>query len=154
MLLQRAIVVSAMVTAILPPAMARAAEAAGPPPIIENGVAATPPAPIDPPEGIHFDTHPARAYYALDTRDFTPQADSYRFDFERLPAPTIDIRLEPALSAIRTGWAISGRAGPMRWTTPLGGENSTVVSPGGRDPVQPGAPGPGTFYLSVTYVFE
>ncbi len=91
-----------------------------------------------------------------------------RFETETAPSPSPTdagryrlasgagsaLNLSPSMLASRTGWQFSGRAGPMRWMTPLDGEGETAVRFGGRVPGQPRMPGTGLFNLGVHYTFE
>jgi hypothetical protein len=149
------IVVWAMAAAILSPGMARAEDAAPVESSIFESVAATPPAmSSDQLGGIHFNTRPSGLFYTLETRDSTSQSNGFRYAFERQAPPATGIRLAPALSASRTGWAMSGRVGLLKWLTPFDGETPTVMRFGGRIADQPRTPGLGRFNLSVHYAFE
>jgi hypothetical protein len=156
MLLQRAMMVSTIAALILPQSTAFAEEAAPatPAPVVETAPSSAAAAPAEQPEGTVFHARPAGLVYRLDARDAAPLPETYRFDFERQPMPATGIRLAPAYGAYRGGWSLSGRAGPVRWLTPLSSEGTTVMRFGGRVPGQPRTPGLGLFNLSAHYEFE
>ena len=155
MLLQRAMTVWAIAVVILPHSTAFAEEAM---PGVSASVIETAPstaatAPADDPGVIVFHARSSGINYNLDVRDpALPQ--EFRFDFVHRPAPATGIRLTPAAGVNRGGWAFSGRAGPLRWLTPITSEGSTVMRFGGRVPDQPRTPGLGNFNLSIHYAFE
>ena len=64
------------------------------------------------------------------------------------------LKLAPANAALRTGWQFSGRVGPVRWLTPLEGDDATRMRFGGRVPGQPRMPGLGRINIGVHYTFE
>ncbi len=137
MLLQRATIVWAMAATTLLVVAAYAAEATptAPSPAIESSLAhpAPEPVPLIRMEGLAL--------------------DELRFDFAQRPAPGTVRRLSPAVSAHRTGWAFSGRLGPLRWLTPIDGAGETTLRLGGRIPGQPHTPKIGNFSISVHYTF-
>lgn len=159
MLVRSAMIVWAMAATVLPVAPAPAAETApgGEPPAIENvePYVAAAPAPAVPVEGAPVYARPVGLFYRLDDAP-APEArpDGLRFDFVQLPAPATSFRRSPALGAPRSGWAFSGRAGVLRWLTPIDGEGGTTVRLSGRIPDQPRAPGLGIFNMSLHYAFE
>jgi hypothetical protein len=112
------------------------------------------PAPVDQPASVAIDAGPPGLKYRLDAPAPAPRADDFRFDFAERPAPATALRLADAPGAPRTGWAFSGRAGPLRWLTPLDSEGQTRLRLGGRLPNQPRTPGLGRFNVSVHYSFE
>ena len=106
------------------------------------------------PGGIVFHAKPSGLVYNLDVRDPAPRLEEYRFDFAYRPAPATGVRLAPAYSVPKGGWSVSGRAGPLRWLTPITADGESTLRFGGRVPGQPRTPGLGTFNLSVHYSFE
>lgn len=158
MLLQRAMIVWAMAATTLPVVTAYAAEATpgAPSPSIENSLPspAAEPAPSVPMEGLQRDAKPAGLIYKVDVPAAAPQPDDFRFDFAQRPAPGAALRLSPVVSMPRTGWAFSGRMGPLRWVSPIDGEGGTTMRLGGRVPGQPRTPGMGNFNISLHYTFE
>jgi hypothetical protein len=158
MLLPRAMIVWVMAATTLPVVTAYAAEAtpAAPSPATEN----SPPSPAPdqvppvPMEGLQFDVRPAGLAYKVDVPDAAPRPDDYRFDFAQRPAPGATLRLSPVVSAPRTGWAYSGRLGPLRWLAPIDGEGETKLRLFGRVQGQPRTPGMGNFNFSLHYTFE
>jgi len=149
-------IVWAIAVLVLPHSTAYAEEAAPrtPAPVMENAPSNVAPAPADHPGGMLLDAKPAGLVYRLDARDSALASEEFRFDFAHRPPPPTGIRLTPALSAARSGWAISGRAGPVRWLTPLDGESGTTMRLGGRVADQPRTPGLGLFNMSLHYRFE
>jgi len=156
MLLQRAMTVWAIAAVILPHSTAFAEEATPgtPVPVIETAPSTATTAPADDPGVIVFQARSSGLNYKLDVRDSAPLSEEFRFDFARRPAPATGIRLTPVAGVNRGGWAFSGRAGPLRWLTPITSEGSTVMRFGGRVPDQPRTPGLGKFNLSIHYAFE
>ena len=151
-----AMIVWAMAATLLPVAWVPAAETATatPPSAGGNAQPATTPAPAVPVESIPLDARPGGLIYTLDTPAVESRPDALRFDFDRRPGPTTPFRLAPATHAPRAGWAVSGRAGPLRWLTPLAAEGETQMRLGGRVKDQPNAPGLGHFNMSIHYSFE
>lgn len=137
MLLQRATMVWAMAATTLLAVGAYAAEATptAPSPAIES----SPPNPA--PEPVPLVRMEGLAL------------DDFRFDVAQRPASETVRRLLPAVSAPRTGWAFSGRVGPLRWLTPIDGVGETTLRLGGRISGQPRTPGMGNFTISVHYTF-
>jgi hypothetical protein len=160
MLVRGAIILGAMAATVLPLAAAFAAEATfvAAAPAIESSHLNAPPAPelesVDPMESVPPDARPVGLNYKLDepVPEFRP--DGPRFDFAQRPASASALRLSPALAGSRTGWAFSGRAGPVRWLTPLDGEEQSTLRLWGRIRDQPRAPGLGKFNMSIHYSFE
>lgn len=64
------------------------------------------------------------------------------------------LNLSRAPYAPKTGWEMSGRAGPLRWLSPIDGEGETQVRLGGRLEGQPRMPGMGLFNIGIHYNFE
>ena len=158
MLLQRAMIVWALAATALPVVAAYAAEAtpAAPAPAIESSPPS--PAPELVPsvlmEGLQFDAKPGGLTYKVDVPAAAPRPDDFRFDFAQHPAQEAALRLSPVISASRTGWAYSGRVGPLRWLSPIDGEGETKMRLWGRVPGQPSTPGMGTFNINLHYTFE
>lgn len=175
MLLPRAMIVWVMAATTLPVVTAYAAEATPAAPSL--AIESSPPSPAPdqvtpvPIEGFQFDARPAGlAYkvedstsirsgavglaYKVDAPATAPRPDDYRFDFAQRPAPEAALRLSPAVSTPRTGWAYSGRVGPLRWLAPIDGEGETKLRLGGRVEGQPRTPGMGNFNFSLHYTFE
>ena len=158
MLLQRAMIVWAMAATVLPVVAAHAAEVtpAAPPPAIES----TPPNPASelvpsvPMDGLLLDAKPAGLIYKMDVAASAPRPDDFRFDFAQRPASEAALKLSPVVSTPRTGWAFSGRLGPVRWLSPIDGAGETAVRLGGRVPGQPYTPGMGHFNINLHYAFE
>ena len=158
MLLQRAIIVWAMAATALPVVAAHAAEAtpAVPPPAIENtpsNQAAEPALPV-PMEGLQSDAGAAGLTYKVDGPAATPRPDDFRFDFPQRPAPEATLRLLPVVTTYRTGWAFSGRMGPLRWLSPIDREGETKVRLWGTVTGQPRTPGMGSYNINLHYAFE
>ena len=158
MLLQRSMMVWAMAaTALLfvavyaaaatPPAPSAAIESLAPRPAPE-------PAPSVPMEGLQLDAKTAGLTYRMDVLVAAPHPDDFRFDFARRPGPEAALRLLPVVSTPRTGWALSGRVGPLRWLTPIDGEGEIKLRLWGRVPGQPRTPGMGNLNISLHYTFE
>jgi len=158
MLRQSAMIVWTMVATALPVVAAYATEAtpAAPSPAIESSPPspAPEPAPSVPMEGLPFDAKPAGLTYKADVAAAAPRPDDFRFDFARRPDSEAALRLSPVVSAPRTGWAFSGRVGPMRWLAPIDGEGETKMRLWGRVPGQPRMPGMGHYNISLHYTFE
>jgi hypothetical protein len=156
MLLQRTMTMWAIAVVILPhsPAFAEEATPGSPVSIIETAPSTAATAPADVPGVIVFHARSSGLNYKLDVRDPVPLPEEFRFDFAHRPAPSTGIRLTPVAGVNRGGWAFSGRAGPVRWLTPITSEGSTVMRFGGRVPDQPRTPGLGNFNLSIHYAFE
>lgn len=134
---------------VVPEADSPAVETAEPSAVLEPG-----PAPVDQPASVPIDARPPGLIYRPDAPAPEPRPDDFRFDFAERPAPATGLRLAEASGASRTGWAFSGRAGPLRWLTPLDSEGQTRLRLGGRLPDQPRAPGLGRFNVSIHYSFE
>jgi len=158
MLLQRAMIVLAMAATALPVDAVYAAEATppAPSPAIESSPSspAPEPAPSVPMEGLPFDAKPAGLTYKADVAAAAPRPDDFRFDLAHRQASEAPLRLSPVVSTPRTGWAFSGRMGPLRWLTPIDGEGETKMRLGGRLPGQPRTPGMGNLNISLHYTFE
>jgi hypothetical protein len=157
MLLQRKTIVWAIAAVILPQSMAHAEEAASaaPRPLIANVPATAAEAPADQSGGIVFHVRPSGLVYTLDRSTPAPPSDDFRFDLAPYyMAPATGIRFGSVVVPPRGGWSFSGRAGPVRWLTPISGEGDTVLRFGGRVPGQPRAPGMGLFNMSLHYEFE
>ena len=158
MLLQRAMIVLAMAATALPVDAVYAAEAtpAAPSPAIESSPPspAPEPAPSVPMEGLPFDAKPAGLTYKADVAAAAPRPDDFRFDFAHRQASEAPLRLSPVVSTPRTGWAFSGRMGPLRWLTPIDGEGETKMRLFGRVQGQPRTPGMGNLNISLHYTFE
>jgi hypothetical protein len=155
--LQRTLIVLGIAVIVLPRSTAYAQEAITEKraSIIESAPTNTAPTPADQTSwGMVPESRPASLFYKLDVRDPAPPSEEFRFDFAHRPAPATGIRLVPAAGASRGGWAVSGRAGPLRWLTPISSEGGTVMRFGGRVPNQPRTPGLGNFNLSIHYSFE
>jgi hypothetical protein len=105
-------------------------------------------------EGFQFDAKPAGLTYKANVAAAAPRPDYFRFDFAQRQAPEAVLRLSPVVSTPRTGWALSGRVGPLRWLTPIDGEGETKMRLWGRIPEQPRTPGMGNFNISLHYAFE
>ena len=158
MLRQSAMIVWTMVATALPVVAAYATEAtpAAPSPAIESSTPspAQEPAPSVPMEGLRFDAKPAGLTYKADVAAAAPRPDDFRFDLAHRQASEAPLRLSPVVSTPRTGWAFSGRMGPLRWLTPIDGEGETKMRLGGRVPGQPRTPGMGNLNISLHYTFE
>jgi hypothetical protein len=111
------------------------------------------PASVDQPS-VPVNAKPLSLSYRLDAPAPEPRPDDFRFDFAELTAPATGLRLAEAPGASRTGWAFSGRAGPLRWLTPLDSVGQTRLRLGGRLPDQPRPPGLGRINISIHYRFE
>jgi hypothetical protein len=135
----------------VPEADSPAVEAAEPSAVSEPDPAL---APVDQPASVPVDARPPRLDYRPDAPAPEPRRDVFRFDFAERPAPATGLRLVAAPGVSRTGWAFSGRAGPLRWLTPLDSEGQTRLRLGGRLPDQPRAPGLGRFNVGIHYSFE
>jgi hypothetical protein len=105
-------------------------------------------------EGFQFDAKPARLSYKVDLPAAAPRPDDFRFDFAHRQASEAAMRLSPVVSTPRTGWAFSGRVGPVRWLSPIDGEGETKIRLWGRIPEQPRTPGMGHYNISLHYAFE
>ena len=127
MLLQRAMIVWAMAATALPAIAAYAAEATptAPSPAIESP--APEPVPSVPMEGLLLDAKPAGLTYKVDVPAAAPRPDDFRFDFAQRPSSEAVLKLSPVVSTPRTGWAFSGRLGPLRWLTPIDHDGETKV---------------------------
>lgn len=157
MLIRGLIIMWAMAATLLPVAPAPAAEAApgSQSPPMENVEPQA--APVLAPavaESVALSAKPVGLTYTLEAPAPEIRSDGLRFDFARRPLPEAPLRSSPAVSATRPGWALSGRAGLLRWLTPIDGEGGTTVRLGGRITDQPRAPGLGVFNLSLHYAFE
>lgn len=154
MLRQRAMIGWAMVAAALPLVAAYAGEATpgAPAPAIESPAPET--VPSVPLEELQLEAKPVGLIYKAEAPAPAPRPDDIRFDFAQRPAPETALRLSPAVSAPRTGWAFSGRVGPLRWLTPIDGEGEATMRLGARVSGQPHTPGMGKFNISVHYTFE
>jgi hypothetical protein len=158
MLRQSAMIVWTMVATALPVVAAYATEAtpAAPSPAIESSPPslAQVPAPSVPMEGLRFDAKPAGLTYNVGVAAAAPRPDDFRFDFAQRQAPDAALRLSPVVSTPRTGWAVSGRVGPVRWLSPIDGEGETKMRLWGRVPGQPRMPGMGNLNIGLHYTFE
>jgi hypothetical protein len=158
MLVRSAMIVWAMAAIMLPVTPASAAEAApgSRTPATESAtsIAAAFPAPTIAAEDFLPDAKPGGLVYTPDARAPEARPGAPRFDFAQRPAPATPLWLAPAPSAARPGWALSGRAGVLRWLTPIDGEGGTTIRLFGRIADQPRTPGLGTFNLSLHYSFE
>lgn len=162
MLVRGAMIVWAMTAAVLPAGAVYAAVAAAgaDPPAVEIAEpSADPepvpaPAPADRPESAPLEVKSLDLNYRPDTQAPEPRSDDLRFDFAERPAPATGLKLAPSPGASQTGWAFSGRVGPLRWLTPLESEGQTRLRLGGRLPDQPRTPGLGRFNMSIHYSFE
>ena len=160
MLARGAFIVWAMAAMMLPHATAFSAEATpgAAAPAIESTDPNEPPAPefvsIDPVESVPIEARPVGLNYKPGAPAPDSRFDGPRFDFAQRPAAASALRLSPALGGSRPGWAFSGRAGPVRWLTPLDGEGQSRLRLGGRIPDQPRPPGLGRFNMSIHYSFE
>ena len=159
MLLQRAIIVWAMAATALPvvAAYAAAATPAAPSPAFES----SPPSPATPDrvppvpmEGLQFDAGAAGLTYRVDGPAAAPRPDDFRFEVAQRPATEATLRLSPVIGTYRTGWAFSGRMGPLRWLGPIDGEGETKMRLWGTVPGQPRTPGMGTYNINLHYTFE
>jgi hypothetical protein len=157
MLIRGVIIMWAMAATLLPVTPAPAAEAApgSQSPPMENiePQAASVPAPAAAESVAHY-ARPVGLAYTLEAPAPETRFDGLRFDFARRPLPEAPLRTSPAGSPARPGWALSGRAGLLRWLTPIDGEGGTTVRLGGRITDQPRTPGAGVFNLSLHYAFE
>jgi len=158
MLLQRAMIVWVMAATALPVVAAYADEElpAAPSPAIESSAPspAPEPAPSVLMEDLQFDAKPAGLTYKVEVPAAAPQPDDFRFNFAQRTAPEAALWLSPVAGAPRTGWAASGRVGPVRWLSPIDGEGETTMRLWGRVPGQPRAPGMGHYNISIHYTFE
>lgn len=158
MLLQRVMIVWAMAAAALPVVAAYAAEPtpAAPSSAIESSPPSPAPeaAPTVPMVGLQLDAKPAGLTYKVNVAGAAPRPDDFRIDFAHRQASEAAPRLSPVVSMPRTGWAFSGRVGPLRWLTPIDGEGETQMRLGGRVQGQPRVPGMGHFNISLHYTFE
>ena len=158
MLVRGAMIVWAMAATVLPVTLVPAAETAPgeQSPAIESNhpIAAPAPAPAVPVEGVPLYARPVGLVYRLDAPAPEARPDGVQFDFAQRAVPVTPLRRSPALGAPRSGWAFSGRAGVLRWLTPIDGEGGTTVRLSGRIPDQPRAPGLGIFNMSLHYSFE
>ncbi len=158
MLLQRAMIVWAMAATTLPVVAAHAAEATpgAPSPAIESSPPSPAPemVPSVPLEEPQIEAKPAGLIYKVEVPAPAPRPDDFRFEFAQRPASETALRLSPAVSAPRAGWAFSGRVGLLHWLSPIDGEGETTMRLGARVPGQPRTPGMGNFNISVHYTFE
>ncbi len=160
MLVRGSLIVWAMAATVLPLAAAFAAEATpgAAAPASESAAPNADPAPEPLPadwlESLSLDSRPAGLNYNLVALAPEPRPFGQRFDVAWRPAHATALKLSPPLSASRPGWAFSGRAGPLRWLTPLDGEGGTTVRLWGRIPDQPREPGLGSLNMSIHYSFE
>ena len=156
MLLQRAMIVWAMAATALPAdaVYAAAATPAAPSAAIESSPPDPEPASSVPTEGLQADAKPVGLTYKVGVPAAAPWPYESRFDFTQRPAPEAALRLSPTVSMPRTGWAFSGRVGPLRWLSPIDGEGETKMRLWGRVPEQPRIPGMGNFNIGLHYTFE
>lgn len=122
----------------------------------------------------------ARARYALSSVSASPERDTrvrptpgedYRYgigyatladsredDFRfRLAEPLSShpsLKLAPTSVMLRTGWAWSGRLGPVRWLGPIDGEGGETTLSLRRVHGQPRMEGGGRLQISIHYTFE
>lgn len=159
MLARGAMIVWAMAAMVLPPAAAFAAEttSGASAPAIESTSLNAPAEPElvfeDSVESISLGDRPLGLNYKLDETVPDVSPDGQRFDFAQRPASASALRFSPALAGSRPGWAFSGRAGPLRWLTPLDNEGEITLRLG-RIPGQPRPPGLGRLNMSIHYSFE
>src|SRR5574341_422646 len=159
MLVRGAMIVWAMAAAVMPAGGLYAAVATpgADPPAVEiaelDAVAVPVPAPepADLPESAPLEVKSLDLNYKPEAPATEPRSDDLRFDFAERPAPATGLKLAPSPGASQTGWAFSGRAGPLRWLTPLDGEGQSTLRLWGRIPDQPRAPGLGRFNVSIHY---
>jgi len=156
MLLQRAMIVWAMAATALPvdAVYAAAATPAAPSAAIESSPPDSEPASLVRTEGLQADAKPVGLTYKVDVPAAAPRPDDFRFDFAHRQVSGAAMRLSPVVSMPRTGWAFSGRVGPLRWLSPIDGEGETKMRLWGRVPEQPRIPGMGTFNIGLHYTFE
>ena len=121
---------------------------------VSGAVSKPGPAPVDQPASVPVNAKPLSLSYGLDAPAPERRPDDFRFDFAELTAPATGLRLAEAPGASRTGWAFSGRAGPLRWLTPLDSVGQARLRLGGRLPDQPRPPGLGRINISIHYRFE
>lgn len=159
MLVRGATILWAMAATVLPLAAAFAEEATrgAAAPAIESIDLNAHPAPelvsVDPMESVPLDVRPVGLNYKLDEPAPDSRPDGARFDFVQRPASASTLRLSPAFTGSRPGWAFSGRVGPLRWLTPLDSEGEITLRLG-RIPGQPRPPGLGRLNMSIHYSFE
>lgn len=158
MLLQRVMIVWAMAATMLPvnAVYAAAATPAAPSPAIENSAPSPAPEMVPPVslEELQLEAKTAGLTYRADAAAAAPRPDDFRFDFARRPTSEAGLRLSPVASTPRTGWALSGRVGPLRWLSPIDGEGETKMRLFGRVQGQPRMPGMGRFNIGLHYTFE
>ncbi len=154
MLLQRAMIVWVMAATALPVVATYADEElpAAPSPAIESS--APEPAPSVLIEDLQFDAKPTGLTYKVEVPAAAPQPDDFRFNLAQRPAPEAALWFSPVAGASRTGWAASGRVGPVRWLSPFDGEGETKMRLWGRVPGQPRTPGMGHYNIIIQYTFE
>lgn len=159
MLVRGAIILGVLAATVLPPAAVFAAEAApgAASPAIESTQLNAPVDPElvseDPVESVPLGARPSGLNYRLDYPAPDSRLDNERFDFARSAASASVLRLSPAFAGSRTGWSFSGRAGPLRWLTPLDGELELTLRLG-QIPGQPRPPGLGKLNMVIHYSFE
>jgi len=160
MLVRGAIILGVLAATVLPPAVVFSAEATpgAAAPAIESTHLNVPADPElvfeDPVESVPLDARPVGLSYKLDEPAPDSRFDGVRFDFAQRAASASALRLSPASAGPRTGWSFSGRAGPVRWLTPLDGEGETTLRLWGRIKDQPRPPGLGRFNMVIHYSFE
>ncbi len=151
-------IVWAMVAAALPVVAAHAADATPTTPSPAVKLSSLIPAPESassvPSQGLQLETRPSGLSYRADAPAPALRPDDFRFDFAQRQASDSALRLSPVVSTPRTGWAFSGRVGPVRWLTPIDREGETKMRFWGRVPGQPRMPGMGNFNISLHYTFE
>ena len=158
MLRCRAVVVTAMAATVLPSVPVYAAE------IPALSLPPTPPAPaiqlFAPSQaatapGLRPGSQPVGLQFEKDVALSSSRPGDPRQGLVSGAAPGSSLKITPAISASRTGWAFSGRLGPVRWLTPLEGEGETKMRFGGRLPGQPRLPGTSTLInFGFHYTFE
>jgi len=151
-------IVWAMVAAALPVVAAHATDATPTAPSPAVKLSAPIPAPESassvPSQGLQLETRPSGLTYKVDVAAAAPRPDDFRFDFAHRQASEAALRLSPVASTTRTGWAFSGRLGPLRWLSPIDGQGETKMRLFGRVQGQPRMPGMGNFNISLHYTFE
>jgi hypothetical protein len=152
-------IVWAMVAAALPAVAVYAADptptAPSPSAKISAPIPAPGPAPSVPSQGLRLESRSSGLNHKVNVPAPALRPDDFRFDLgdRSAGATAAALNLTPVINPSRTGWHVSGRAGPVRWLTPLDGEGSTTMRFGGRIPGQPRMPGTGRFSLGIHYAF-
>ena len=110
-------------------------------------------APSVPSQGLRLNSPPSEATSKVSQPASALRSAGARFDLAERAAGAAALDLTPVNYPSRTGWHISGRAGPMRWVTPLAADGTTILRLGGSVPGQPRMPGMGTYNISVHDAF-